>query len=143
MAPSRQVMWGSGLSPSCCLSYLVRRSWPGLLQCQASAHHSPPPLWRHRGGWERRISLFHIQLPERAKEGGSHQLTAHTGTLCIKSLVKIQDEEGEWARGWVRLGFYLRPQHEVLICSRGHYCDRLFTISDRLGLRRDLCYSLS
>lgn len=41
MALSRWGVQESGLSPSCCLSYLSHRSWPGLLQCQASASPAP------------------------------------------------------------------------------------------------------
>lgn len=41
VALSRWGVQGSGLSPSCCLSYLVQRSWPGLLQSQAYASPTP------------------------------------------------------------------------------------------------------
>lgn len=145
MALSRWGVWGSGLSPSCCLSYLVHRSWPGLLRCQASAHSPPSVEIVAEWGLVCSAPLFHIQLSEfRAKAGSSYQLPPHpdhSGTLGIKSL--LDRGQGGMGEGSVCGSFYLRPHHEVFICSRGHYCDRLFTITDRLGLLKDLCYSFS
>lgn len=111
---------------------------------------------RQSGGWFVVPTFFHIQLfksLEQRQEGTSKLLPHpdHTGTLealGTKNLgfrwIKVRYNTGRDSWGGVVFGgFYLRPRHEVLICSRGHYYDRLFTITDRLGLLKDLCYSFS
>ena len=114
-------------------------------------------------GWEVicGASLFSYSAPReitakaKAKaKASSYQLLPHLAHQghCRHWILKgkREDRRRGWMGGWVgRRGrwcvraFTWGPRHEVLICSRGHYCDRLFTISDRLGLLRDLCYSCS
>lgn len=52
-------VWGPGLSSSCRLSYLLKRSWPGLLRAQTSAC-SFPLCDRAKVGADLQAQPFHI-----------------------------------------------------------------------------------
>lgn len=62
---------GSGLSPSCCLSYLVHRSWSGLSRYQASACSWAVGADKNGEGWSYGMCgalLFHILFPRSSKK---------------------------------------------------------------------------
>lgn len=68
VALSRQGARGSGLSPSCCLSYLVHRSWLGLLWCQRRPPPQPPMEIDRVGVGPALPCHFHNQCPKSLKQ---------------------------------------------------------------------------
>lgn len=113
-------VWGPGLSSSCRLSYLLKRSCPGLLRAQTSARSFPLCDRAKVGADLQAPPFFILYSPEFWAKAGSSSTS-----LVWLSYKKARYWSGNWS-------FSLRPHHQAVVCYRGHYRDRLFVILDRM-----------
>lgn len=89
---------GSGLSPSCCLSYLLHRSWSGLSRYQASACSWAVGADKNGEG----VELWHVWCPSFSYSVPS-EFQEKAGS-SLPTLLLLRPDRDSW--GWRLLGFF-------------------------------------